>query len=165
MLWALSLFLPTYTTVLEYSDGVPLIEQQIDKTPGFMWFLIGWAAPLQIIDWSPVFAAPDPEWIPTELSAFLPPTETGALLAGFAWYANPLWAWSVYRILQGSRPAWLVALVSLILALPTLQPLQDRIFDAHGVNSAMMPAIGVYIWVVAISIPAAVTLLPSKRQS
>jgi hypothetical protein len=158
VLWALSLALPASWSVFEYEAGVPLKEQAVVSSPGWSYLLLGWAGPANAFEGG--LSAPTPDMVPPGAHPMLPPTDLGAFLALFSWYANPLWLWTIARLLRKARPHPLVPLAAAFLAVAALQPLvQGHITDSHGVDSAEVPAIGAWLWAAAICLPGLALLL------
>jgi len=78
--------------------------------------------------------------------------------ATYGWLANPLWFWTIYRLLRGRPPTTWVALAAAALALTALLPFDAMRVDDH-VNSGARPQIGAVIWASAVCAPLAGALL------
>ena len=143
-LWLLSLALPAYFTVLEYSPSWE--SEHGDTSYGFLCLIAGWLAPGSI-------RAPENASIPPGFFTLVPPTAAGAFIVGFAWFANILWAWNIIRLLGGRRVHLLAAVPAAVLALASLEPVYIQLGDDQGVNSASVPLVGIYIWALAMCVP------------
>ena len=161
ILWILSQMLPAFWGVHEYFPDMPLEGQAVSSSPGWSLLLLGWAAPFYLL----LGGAPVPIGgiIPPSSGLMFPATQFGASLALFAWYANPLWIWTIRGLVVGERPYRAIPIASVVLALSALQPTYLGAFDPHGVDSAIMPALGAYVWVVAICVPGLAAIFRVDR--
>jgi hypothetical protein len=71
----------------------------------------------------------------------------------FAWYANPFFLWSVWRMSAGRAPNAVGAFIGIALALTALHPFHIEFGDDHGVNGESLPRSGAYVWAAAF-VPA-----------
>jgi hypothetical protein len=158
VLWMISLLLPAHWDVHEYFSDMPLEEQSVSFSPGWMLLLLGWAGPfLLFLNGPPV---PTIGMIPPNSGLVFPVTVVGGSLASLSWYANVLWMWAIRRLVVGAHLHRVVLLATMILALAALQPIYFGLFDAHGVDSAAMPGLGAYVWALAVCLPSIVAVFP-----
>lgn len=71
--------------------------------------------------------------------------------------------WNVARILHGRRVLVSLAVVGCVLAFASLEPVYIW-NDDHGMSSASVPLVGVYVWVAAISFPLLIAALTWRRR-
>jgi hypothetical protein len=83
----------------------------------------------------------------------------------YAWFANPLWAWSLWSMARGRSPNLLICVAAVWLALPALQPFRVLIGDDHGVNGESKPLFGAYVWIAALVPPLLVSVIDFMRGS
>ncbi len=146
-LWTVSLALPVGASVFEYMGGPVDPQSLLGPWRGFDYLQYGVFGPLVIDEWArdlPGFES-WPHW-----------QVAGVPLAAFGWYAHPLWAWNMMRMLWGEAPRPIPALTAAALALCALQPFHIGVFDDHGVDSMTVPLEGAFVWAVAMAIPLAV---------
>jgi hypothetical protein len=145
-LWLWTLTLPVYVRFVLAEPG--------EQHSGMQCLLFGWLSALETIR-SPAAGQP----LPAQYQYHGPLIVWGDFsFAALAWYANPLWAWNLQRMLRGKLPSLALALASTILAAMALQPVYINFGDDHGIATASVPLAGAYLWVVAVTIPLAVSL-------
>ncbi|NEX94809.1 hypothetical protein [Caulobacter sp. 17J65-9] len=85
----------------------------------------------------------------------------GVFAGTFAWWANLPWAWTTIRMLLGKPPGPVLTLISSLLAVSALAPM-----ELPGANEAVsgeaVPQIGAFVWVAAF-VPAALVALLRRR--
>lgn len=147
LMWVSSLCLPASEVFLAYEQGVFGVSGVRSLTYGFECLLEGWLAPV-------VPMGPPGHGFPGGYVSPLPYLGFGSFsLATVAWFANPLWAWNVIRMLRSRPPRILVALIAAALAVTALQPYYMEFGDDQGVNSNTIPLVGSYIWAAGIALP------------
>jgi len=144
ILWGVSLFLPAYTACENLQVEGPMPE----PTMGWHVALIGWGG---IIGVQGLVGDVANRAYPTECAALLPPLDFGRYreisTAMLSWFANPLWAFGIYRAAKQKPLPPITLTVASILALLALQPHQEW-FD-HTIAS-YTPDSAAYVWAISI---------------
>ena len=152
LVWLVSLALPAYVEALDYVPGDTMAQSTRAYTPGILYLLVGWSF------WLPgAVQVPTSALVPSDALTLFPASKIGVTVFRFAWFANPLLAWSAVRMLRGLEPHWPVAIFAALLSIAALQPFTSNIGDPHGVNSAAVPTVGIYMWAIAAIIPLLAT--------
>ncbi len=149
VLWACSLAMPAFTTC---ADLRPEVRNFPAVLPGWQVLAGGWSGPMMLYG---LFGDIPDRAYPAACAALLPPLDLGAdradTSAMLSWYANPLWLFATWRMVRGRRPGLIIAVIAALLGILALQPHTEG-FD-HGPESENTPAIGAYVWAIAMTLP------------